>query len=149
MVTLREITENNFDECIHLEVEDNQKSFVARNTYSLAQAWLYPANARPFSIYHDDAAVGFLMLDIDCHNDGSKRACGLWRLMIDKKYQGRGYGKAAMRLAITYVTENLAPEEMRTSFVPGNETAEKLYKSLGFVATGELDDGEIVMVLRF
>jgi len=30
--------------------------------------------------------------------------------------------------------------------VPSNEKARALYRSAGFVETGELDDGEIVMV---
>jgi len=59
MITIKEINENNFNECLKLEVDDNQKNFVAKNMYSLAQAWLYPENARPFVIYNDDTMVGF------------------------------------------------------------------------------------------
>ena len=148
MIALKEINEDNFDECLELEVDENQKSFVARNIYSLAQAWLYPANARPFAIYNDDIMVGFLMLDIDCQCDGSHRVCGLWRLMIDKKYQGQGYGKAAMLMLIDYVKATYNPEVFRTSIVPGNEAAEKLYANLGFIPNGEYDGDEIVMVME-
>jgi diamine N-acetyltransferase len=149
MITLRVINEGNFQECIRLEVDDSQKSFVARNVYSLAQAWLYSTNALPIAIYNDETMVGFVMLGVDYYNNGSKKACGLWRLMIDTKHQDKGYGKAAMLKVIAYGKENLHSEEMRTSFVPGNDVAMKLYQNLGFVPTGEVDHGEVVMVLKF
>ena len=149
MVELKEINEDNFNKCLKLKVDGNQKSFVAENSYSLAQAWLYPKNARPFAIYNGDEIIGFMMLDIDYHCDGSQRTCGLWRLMIDEKHQGKGYGKAAMQSVIDYVKKTFNPKEFRTSIVPGNEIAENLYKNLGFMPTGEMDGGEIVMLLKF
>jgi len=148
MVILKEITEDNFSECIELKVSEDQKAFVASNVYSLAQAWLYPKNARPFAIYNDEIMVGFLMLDIDFHWYGDKNTCYLWRLMIDEKHQGKGYGKVAVKSAIEYLKENISPEKLKTSFVPGNDVVEKLYKSLGFIATGEIDGDEIVMELN-
>ena len=41
MVELKAITEENYNECLELEVSDNQKNFVASNIYSLAQAWVF------------------------------------------------------------------------------------------------------------
>jgi len=148
MIKLKEINEDNFSGCIELKVSENQKTFVASNVYSLAQAWLYPQNARPFSIYDDENMVGFLMLDIDFHWYGDKNTCYLWRLMIDEKYQRKGYGKAAVQSAIQYLKDNINPDKIKTAFVPGNEAAEMLYKSLGFIANGEIDGDEIVMELN-
>jgi len=145
---LKEITEDNFSECINLKVSEEQKTFVASNVKSLAQAWLYPQNARPFSIYDGENMVGFLMVDIDFHWYGDKNTAYLWRLMIDEKYQGRGYGKAAAQLAVDYLKVNVNPDKIKTAFVPGNEGARKLYESLGFIVNGEVDDGEIVMELN-
>ena len=155
MISLREITENNFDECIALSVDEGQEEFVAKNVTSLAQAWLYQSRARPFAIYNNEEMVGFMMLDIDDDGDGSQKTCYLWRLMMDKKHQAKGYGKAAMLNAISYVKSTYPATQMKTSIVPGNVHAEKLYKQLGFVPTGELtgqdgdDDREIIMALKF
>lgn len=88
------------------------------------------------------------MLDLDCDYDGTGKVF-LWRLMIDKAHQNKGYGKAAMELALKYVKDNCEVEVMRTSVVPGNEHALKLYKSLGFMETGEIEHGENVMVLKW
>ena len=143
MITLREITEDNFEICVKLEVDEAQKNFVANNTRSLAHAWLYYAYAHPFAIYNDDEPVGFIMF----HINKNKKECFLWRLMIDKNHQGKGYGKIAISIAIDHFKKTLSPREITTGIVPGNENAEKLYKSLGFVFTGEIDDGEHVMKL--
>jgi len=148
MITLKEITEDNFSECINLKVSQEQQTFVASNVKSLAQAWLYPNNARPFSIYDGVNMVGFLMVDIDFHWHGDKNTAYLWRLMIDEIHQGKGYGKAAAQLAIDYLKEAVNPDKIKTAYVPGNEAAKKLYESLGFAVNGEIDDGEIVMELK-
>jgi ribosomal protein S18 acetylase RimI-like enzyme len=38
--------------------------------------------------------------------------------------------------------------EIRLSFEPNNIVAERLYASLGFERTGEIEEGEVVMRLR-
>jgi len=148
MITLQDITTDNFDQCLALAVHDDQKDFVATNANSLAHAWLFPKAAKPFAIYNNDEMVGFIMLDLDSDYDGTGKVF-LWRLMIDKAHQNKGYGKAAMELALKYVKDNCKVKVMRTSVVPGNDHATKLYKSLGFVETGEIEHGENVMVLSF
>lgn len=43
MVELREITKENYEECLNLNVGESQKDFVSSNVHSLAQAWIYYA----------------------------------------------------------------------------------------------------------
>lgn len=40
MITLRKITEDNFIECINLEVKEDQRKFAAHNMFSLAEAYV-------------------------------------------------------------------------------------------------------------
>lgn len=140
MVRLAPITEDNFEDCLKLEVADAQKSFVASNMLSLAQAWLYNDIARPFLIYDDDVMVGFFMGIVQ----PDKPYYGVWRLMVDKRFQGKGYGRAALLLAIEYLKEQGA-KEIFLSYEPENTMAGGLYERVGFVLTGEADeDGEII-----
>ena len=70
--------------------------------------------------------------------------------MIDKAYQGKGYGKEAVRLALEFI-ENLpcgTAEYCWLSYEPENEAARKLYGSFGFAETGEMDGEELIAVLR-
>lgn len=139
-ITLREITPENFKECINLTVSESQKTFVAPNVYSIAQTKIYPTN-NVCAVYADDEMVGFVMFGLD--TDDNRFYLG--RLMIDEKHQGKGFGKAATLEVIERLKQTEDCKEIYLSFVPENETAEKLYKNVGFERTGEMNGKEIVM----
>ena len=95
-----------------LKVSDEQRNFVASNDISIIEAYTTITGngyAFPFGIYEEDKPVGFLMIGFDVDDyweDAPVIAKGnynLWRLMIDKAYQGRGYGKEAVRLALEFI----------------------------------------------
>ena len=67
--------------------------------------------------------------------------------MIDKRFQGNGYGKEALELAIKYLKDNFRVGEIFLSFEPDNIIAENLYRNIGFQRTGEVEGNEIVMCL--
>ncbi len=132
-VSLRPITQRNLKECISLKVAENQKKFVASNVLSLAEAFVNPTY-HPLGIYDSEAhyqanppMVGFTMYElID--------AVGfILRLMIDEKYQRRGYGRAAMIEVIRRLKLHPEVERIATSHEWENEAAARLYGSLGFV----------------
>jgi diamine N-acetyltransferase len=141
-VEFRPITEENFDDVLKLNQAED-KLFVAPNVYSLAQAWLYH-NARPYAIYAENRLVGFVMLDWD----EASRECGLWRFLIHKDERNKGYGKATLLKVIEMAKQNQKFDYVQLSYVPGNHSAEHLYESVGFKATGEIDEGEVVMLYR-
>ena len=70
--------------------------------------------------------------------------------MIDKRYQGRGYGREAIRLALDFIRTWPCgkAEYCEISYEPENENAAKLYHSMGFEENGETDGDEIVAVLK-
>ena len=139
-VTLREITPENFKDCINLKVADQQKTFVAPNVTSIAQSKIYPT-VEPFAVYADDELVGFVMFGLDLDDNRYY----LVRLMIDEKFQGRGYGKSATLAVIEKMKRVDDCNEIYLSFVPENTGAQRLYESVGFERTGEISEGEIVM----
>jgi diamine N-acetyltransferase len=142
-ITLREITMENFRECLRLNVAEDQKGFVASNMYSLAEAKA-DGVSNPFAIYADEEMVGFIMFDF-----APKENRGyISRLMVDARFQGKGYGRAAMTEAIDRLKREPGIREIQTSFHPDNAVADALYTSLGFARTGEVVDGETVVRLR-
>ena len=85
---------------------------MASNDTSIIEAYTTITGngyAFPFGIYENDTPVGFLMVGYDTDDyweDAPAIAKGnynLWRLMIDERYQGKGYGKEAVRLALIFV----------------------------------------------
>lgn len=139
-VTLREITNENFIECIRLNVAEDQKDFVATNVFSLAEAKA-DGVSNPFAIYAEDEMVGFIMYDFEPEESRGY----ISRLMLDARFQGKGYGRAAMRKVIDRLKQIPECKEIQTSYVPANAVAKHLYEDLGFRQTGEEIDGETIV----
>ena len=74
----------------------------------------------------------------------------LWRLMIDKSYQNRGYGKKAVELALRFIRTYHCgkADSCWLSYEPENTVAKSLYASFGFIENGEKDGEEQVAVLK-
>ena len=72
----------------------------------------------------------------------------LWRLMIDKAHQRKGLGHAAVRLLIDHVRTRPGAKKLLVSHMSKADALGRFYGSLGFVYTGEEEDGEKVMVLE-
>lgn len=143
MVELREITEENYEECLNLHIAESQKNFVSSNVYSMAQAWVYYETAYPLAIYADNTMVGFIMLGYY----KAKEHYTLWKFMIDEKYQNKGYGKKALKLGIDYLVNHFQVKEVYTAYYETNLIARNLYASIGFCETGEIEDNQIGMKL--
>lgn len=157
-ITLRKVTHENLRELAGLSVGEAQRGFVASNTWSIMEAYVTVTEggvALPFGVYAGDTPVGFLMIGFDCMDweDAPVAAHGaysVWRLMIDARYQGKGYGRRALEEALRYIrTFPCGPAEWCwLSFEPDNLAARRLYQSLGFEENGEMDGNEVVAVLR-
>ena len=138
-VSLREITKDTARAIMKLEVASDQTGFVAPNAVSIAQAHFEP-KAWFRAIYADEDPVGFIML----FDDGDKPEYFLWRLMVAAEHQGEGYGRRAVDLLVDYVRTRPNATELLTSYVPGDRGPMTFYQKLGFVETGEIDDGEVL-----
>lgn len=139
VVELRPVTEDNVRAICRLAVAPAQAGFVAPNAVSLAQA-LFSKEAWYRAIYADDQPVGFAMLSIETEPPNYY----LWRLMVGRDFQRKGYGRAAMGLIVDHVRTLPGAEALLTSWVPADGGPEPFYRGLGFVPTGEVDDGEHV-----
>jgi diamine N-acetyltransferase len=147
-VTLRAITEETVIPVIKLSVAEHQQSFVATNAVSLAQA-LFSEVAWYRAIYLGDEPVGFVMLydETLLEHPPASPGVGLWRFMVDARFQGRGVGREALRQIIEHVrARGVAALEL--SYVPGPGCPEPFYRSFGFEDTGRMEDDEIVLSLR-
>ena len=158
MIQLRKVDSKNIWELVALEVNESQRTFVATNTQRILEAYCAitaGSVAMPYGIYDGEVPVGFLMIGFGCDDwENPPRIAegnySLWRLMIDKRYQGRGYGKAAITAAldVTRCYPCGKAEYCFLSYEPENTAAWNLYLSFGFVENGEMDGEEIVAVLK-
>jgi diamine N-acetyltransferase len=150
-VTLEEITDENREAVLALRIAPGQEQFVSSVRDSLAEAAEYP-HAKPwyraiFATGVPAGPVGFVMVSWNAEPDPPEiiGPWFLWKLLIDERYQGRGYGAAAVRQIAELVRAEGAME-LLTSFVSGDGGPAGFYQRLGFVPTGELDDsGEVIV----
>ena len=159
MIRLEEINGKNVWDILKLEVGESQKNFVAANDVSIIEAYIavtHHGKAFPFGIYDGDTPVGFCMIGFGADDDWedapavAKDNYNLWRFMIDERYQGKGYGRAAMKQIMDFIdSEPCGPAEYCwLSYEPENERAKTLYASFGFLETGAFDGDEAIAVLK-
>lgn len=160
MIELRKITRDNIDEVIALEVGENQKDFIeTTNLRSFADAHVLNSDgipANPFAIYADEVAVGFLMYIYDTLDHESfenevfygKKSYFIWHIMIEKSYQGKGYGKLAFeKMLMDIETMPYGEAEYVSLFYrTSNVKAKTLYASFDFVDTGIIQDNSMFAI---
>ena len=139
-----------------LEPFEEQKDFVAENIQSLAEAYATRNegnNALPLAVYNDDDLIGFVMIGKgtvgnEDESDLIKENYCIWRLMIDKKYQGQGLGKQTIDAAMSLIRTFPFGEAKQAwlSYEPENIRARDIYRKYGFAENGEMCGNEIVTV---
>ena len=136
---------------MRLNLAADQDDFVAPNAVTLAQV-AYEPNATAYCIWQGDTRVGLIAM-IDCRDyphldDGDDpNSMYVWRLMIAKEHQRKGYGRAAMG-HIVRIAKELGLPRISIAAVPSNEAAIGLYEKLGFHKTGRIIEGEIELSLK-
>jgi len=151
VVTLREIDDANRETVLSLAVAPAQEQFVSSVAESLAEAADYP-HAKPWyrAVFDGDDAVGFVMLSWNVEPQPPEiiGPWFLWKLLIDERHQGRGYGREIVQTVANLVRAEGATE-LLTSYTPGPGGPAGFYQRLGFVPTGGVDpNGEIIMRLK-
>jgi len=127
-IALGTIDLTNFLNVIQL---DPDSSHVAPNVYSIAQFGLYDHSSKFMNtILLDSEIIGFTMVWI------KEDKLELKRLMIDKKFQQKGYGSTALKLIVKKALNMFCRNEIYVC--TGSEIAEKMYKKFGFVDTGAI-----------
>jgi diamine N-acetyltransferase len=112
-------------------------------------AW-YVARSAYQGVWHsvglattDGAVVGFA----EWAYDGSDGTYGLGGIIIDYRHQGQGLGRAALDALVAYLRAQPVSGVVALTVHADNERARGLYERYGFAATGEVVEGELVMVL--
>lgn len=124
---------------------------MASNLYSIAESqfgedfeghWDFT----PCGIYDGDTPVGFLMYGYNFEHPTQQAF--IIRLMVDEKFQGKGYGRFGMVAILEIFRADERIKAVGISYEPENEQAKRLYAGLGFVETGRMIEGESEAVLK-
>jgi diamine N-acetyltransferase len=150
-LTLRVIDESNRPAVERLRVAPGQTGFVDGVADSLTEAAATP-HCRPWfrAIYHGEVPVGFVMLadDVPPGNEYIPFRYYLWRMLIDERFQGRGFGRAALDRVVEYLRTRPDADVLVTSIVAGEGSPLGFYLRYGFRPTGAMFDREELLELR-
>lgn len=142
MVRLEDIGPDNWRE--ELAVREDQRHFVSDPNRTLARAYAYRAQRSQARLILDgDTPVGMLMW----YDYPEQERYVFSQLFIDQRYQGRGLGGQAARLALDEMRRDGRYSKVVLCYITGNESARTLYEKLGFRPVGEPDGDENIMVL--
>jgi diamine N-acetyltransferase len=148
VVALRPITDSNREAVEALRVSDAQQRFVSTVAGSLLEAAEEPnGRALYWAVYDDETPVGFVMISDEVGAPGYIPHF-LWKLLIDERYQGRGYGTATLDLVVEYFRRRPGVDVLSTSAGQGDGSPIGFYERYGFERTGEIVfDDEVLLQL--
>lgn len=130
---------------VPLSVREDQRHFVSNQWGILARAYAYRGlRSQALHIALDDAPIGMLL-----YHDGAAEGCYvLSQFFIDQRWQGKGYGYAAMQLVLDALRRDGRHDRVELCYCEGDEPARRLYEKCGFTHTGVVDEDEIIMALN-
>ena len=130
-VKLKPITKENYKEVIYLSTNNKtatiRQEYVAVNAISIVKSF-FEDGLIIKGIAKGDKIVGFCMYGLD-------EECGDYRivsLMIDRDYQGHGYGGEALVLILDELRDKKECKRAYINCLKDNISAKKLYLDLGF-----------------
>ena len=139
MVELRQISEDNFQQCLKVHASVQDDSFVDSVEYSLAEAWVYYQETRPFAIYNSGTIIGFVSMYVGEEN------CQIINFLIDDAFQGKGLGTQAAKLCIEYLKNEFAARRISVPVNLENVAAKKVWEKQGVCLSDTIEDGYIFM----
>ena len=138
MISLTEITEENWFDVASLSVNETQKGYLAPAVGIIARGYVYrDCNARVIVIKNEDAIVGVALV-----REFTDEPLGydLQQFMIDQRYQGRGYGSAALALILDELRSEGHYDHVEVCVKKEDTEAIRLYEKHGFIDSGYIDE---------
>lgn len=141
MIELQTITEDNYQQCCRLKATVENESFVDSVTYSLAEAWVFYQDTKPFAIYDNNHMIGFVSMYVGEEN------CQIVNFLIDDAFQRKGLGTKAAKACIRYLQKEHNANRVSVPVALEHIAAQTFWQKMGFVFSDNVEDGYIFMRL--
>ncbi|WP_110926243.1 GNAT family N-acetyltransferase [Bacillus massiliglaciei] len=136
----RDIDRTNERAVRNIRLKPGQETFIETVDDCLKEADMY-RQWHPVAIYYEEEVIGFAMYG----SFGPNKDTWIDRIMIDKRYQGRGFGRMAMLKLMDIVSKEYGVNVIYLSIMEENKQAYHLYTSIGFESMDERDpNGELL-----
>lgn len=141
LIELRTISEDNFSECLDLTATVEEENFVDSVVYSLAEAWLFYNDTKPFAIYENDKMIGFVSMYVGEEN------YQIINLLIDDAYQQNGFGTQAAKACIDFLRDKYEARKVSAPVKIEHGLAQEFWLKLGFDFSNNIENGYVFMRL--
>lgn len=138
---LRTINEDNFQQCCRLKASVESENFVDSVTYSLAEAWIFYKDTKPFVIYNDNEMIGFVSMYV------GERNYQIVNFLIDDVFRQKGLGTKAAKVCIRYLQKEYNADRVSVPVDLENIAAQKFWEKMGFIFSDNIEDGYVFMRL--
>ncbi len=149
---LREVTMENLREIMKLSdtLTESQKRCVAPNIRSVAQGFL-SVTGWFRAIYHDGKPIGFIMVELlaDEIPEEDQPAIFLWRFMIAREWQGKGYGKSVLDQIVDHFRKQGVKTMYTSCDMEEMDRPYEFYLKYGFTDTGVMHEEEEILRYAF
>lgn len=142
MVELRTITEDNYKQCLNLKAKVEKAGFVDSVAYSLAEAWVFYEDTKPFAICENDRIIGFVSMYVGEENHQ------IINFLVDDAFQHKGFGTQAAEICIRFLREEYHAGRVSVPVALENKAAQRFWGKLGFDFSDNIEDGYIFMRLK-
>ncbi len=139
MIYLKEITEENFNECLNLKVNVENEDYVDEVVYSFAEAYIYYNSYILRAIYLEDTIIGFVSIYV------GENSYQIINFLIDDNYRNKGYGKEAVNIIIDYLKCNYNAKLVSVPVYIENREAHKFWSKLNFNNSEVIENNYIFM----
>ena len=138
MIHLIEVNEENWLDIARLSVSEEQQKYLDRPIGIIARGYVYRnCNGRVFGIADDTQIVGCALVrdftDEPFNYD-------LQQFMIDKRFQNKGYGTAALQLILELLKKEGRFDGVEVCVNREDAAALRVYEKVGFVNSGYVDE---------
>ena len=132
------VTEDNWMDVASLSVKEEQKGYVAPAIGILARGYVYrDCNVKIYVFENDGTIVGTALV-----REFTDEPLGydLQQFMIDKRYQGKGYGSQALEMILDELRKEGHYDHVELCVKKADTEAIRLYEKHGFVDSGYVDE---------
>lgn len=143
-ISFQKINASNLADVQKISLHETQKHFIETVDDCLKEAATVE-EWRPVAILANKEIVGFAMYG----SFGPQKDTWIDRIMIDKKHQGKGYGRRAMLALMKRVVTEYDVSTIYLSLTEHNTVARKLYESIGFVYMNEKDPSNDELMFHY
>ena len=143
MIELRTIQPENYRQCLGLTASVENENFVDPVAYSLAEAWVFYEDSRPFAIYNEEQMIGFVSMYV---GEGNPQ---IINFLIDDAFRHKGFGTQAAKLCIRYLQKEYQADRVSIPVFLENIAAQRFWEKIGFTPSDTIEDGYVFMRLRF